>query len=94
MIVRWPDPRIQDEFSYLLAADTFAHGHLTNPPHPMWKHLEMFHVLGEPHYASKYPPGPGLMMALGQRLFGHPVFGLWIGGGAGGGWRSGGSCWR
>jgi hypothetical protein len=44
----------------------------------MWIHFETFHELARPTYASKYPPGMGLMLAVGQVVFHAPWVTVWI----------------
>jgi hypothetical protein len=69
-------PAVHDEFSYLLMADTFAHGRVANPTHPMSVFLETFHVNQVPTYVSKFYPAQGIFLAIGQVIFGHPFWGV------------------
>jgi len=75
-----PMPFAPDDFSNLLAADTFAHGRLANPTPAMWIHFETIHVDMLPTYASMYFPAQGIVMAAGKLLFGQPWFGVLVSG--------------
>lgn len=71
-------PRIHDEFSKLLSADTLLHGRLSNPTPQVWQPLQSFHVIMQPAYAAKYPIGPGLLIAAGWLLLGSPIASSWL----------------
>jgi hypothetical protein len=71
-----PQPAIHDEFSFLLAGETFASHRLTNPTPPMWVHFETFHEEFRPTYMSMYPPAQGLVLGAGKTFFRHPWFGV------------------
>ncbi len=73
-----PLPGFHDDFANLLDGNTFLHGRLSNPSHPLWPHFETMHVLQVPRYISKYPIGQGLIFAAGSILFGHPLRAVWL----------------
>jgi hypothetical protein len=71
-----PTPDTADDFSYLLLSDTLAHWRLANPVHPMHRFFEAVFVLQEPSYSSIFSPGQGIVLALGQIVFGSPWAGV------------------
>lgn len=73
-----PMPFAPDDFSSLLAADTFMHGRLTNPTPALWTHFETIHVTMQPTYMSMYFPGQGLLLAAGKVVLGSPWFGVLV----------------
>lgn len=73
-----PTPSLPDDFSALLASDTFAHLRLTNPTPAMWTHFESIHVDMKPTYMSMYFPGQGLLLAFGAIVLGKPWFGILV----------------
>ena len=77
-LVPIPLPFVPDDFSFLLGADTFAHGRLTNPTPAMWMHFESIHITMVPSYMSMYFPSNGLVLAASKVVFGNPWFGLLI----------------
>ncbi len=71
-----PLPFTPNDFSFLLSADTFLHGRLTNPTPALWTHFETIHVTMVPTYNSMYFPAVGLLLAASKIMFGHPWLGL------------------
>ena len=75
-ILRVPEPIIADEFGYLLLANTFASGRLTNPAHPLWKFFEGNYILHQPTYTSQYPFASAILMAIPEIFGATPWLGV------------------
>jgi len=71
-----PNPFIPNDFSFLLASDTFASGRLTNQTPAMWTYFESIHITMKPTYMSMYFPAQGLVLAAGRVLLGHSWYGV------------------
>jgi hypothetical protein len=71
-----PAPAVYDEFGHLLVADTLLHFRVANAAHPLHQFFETFFVLQTPAYASIYPLGQGIALAIGRAIFGLPWAGV------------------
>ena len=56
---------VHDEASYLLQARTFASFHWAMPSPALPEFFEQYHAFVTPTYASKYPPGHGILLVPG-----------------------------
>ncbi len=77
-----PTPFIHDEYAYLLQSDTYSSGRLANPPAPFPNQFESIYILATPTYSAEYEPLQGAFLAIGQKLFGWPWFGVLLAMGA------------
>ena len=59
---------VHDEASYLLQARTFASLHWAMPSPALPEFFEQYHAFVTPTYASKYPPGHGILLVPGVWL--------------------------
>lgn len=66
-----------DEFSYLMAGETYYSGRFVNPVPPLVKPFQINGVIIDTHFYSKYQPAQGLSIALGF-LLGNPLYGIWL----------------
>jgi hypothetical protein len=73
-----PIPSGADDFSYILLGDTLRHLRMANAAHPLHQFFEAVFILQEPTYASIYPLGQGIVLALGQVVFGSYWAGVLI----------------
>jgi len=73
-----PAPSGADEFGYLLTAQTFCLGRLTNPTSPVWPSFEATNVFHVPSYQSHFPIAYPLLLAATQKLFGRPWLAVYL----------------
>ncbi|HYZ85731.1 MAG TPA: hypothetical protein VE621_15075 [Bryobacteraceae bacterium] len=74
-VVPVPYPGAHDEFAYILQAETFLEGRLTNAPPELPEFFEAPNEIVRPVRMSKYPPGQASFLALGL-LAGTAYYGV------------------